>query len=59
MEFWRQGQTGFRWYPTAVGFVMLDDAHPFGFETAEEAAAHGCTMKAEYADPLPTAQPVL
>jgi hypothetical protein len=51
MEFWQKGQKGFRWYPTAVGIIMLDDAHPFGFETADEAHTHGQVMRAEYAQP--------
>lgn len=59
MEYWMKGQTGFRWYPTAVGFVMLDDAHPVGFETPEEAQSHGRTLQADYAALQPAAQPAL
>lgn len=48
MEFWQSGQNGFRWFPTAAFCIMLDDAHPHGFATPEEAVAHGEIMKAEY-----------
>jgi len=55
-EGWQPGQTGgYRWYPTAVGIFMIDDAHPYGFETAEEAQAHGLLMQAEYKVPQPAA----
>jgi hypothetical protein len=53
VEAWQKGQTGMRWYPTAVGIFMLDDAHPFGFATPEEAQAHGLKMQAEYQVPQP------